>query len=306
MTRDRPNKLWTTYDWADEARQIPTFGDYDGGWGGEVTIGRRFCCGCAPWAIELTYWGLDGPDSYSNPGDAAALYGTPFNLSATGGLQIRGIPATAWFDGSPSHRVWRKDEVHDVEVNLVRNQLVGGPCQRWNVDWLVGFRFFKFRDHLVFGAENAGTGEWAYLDDHVRNYLWGPQTGVNVDYRFAERWRAFVRPVIGAFYNHSTIDYDIHAGADHATQTAYPSIQYPVSASSDHLSFLTQVDFGLGWQITPRLELKGGYRVVALTGMALAEAQVPFYAVDTEAVADIDHNGNLVLHGAFFGATYSF
>ena len=55
MTRDRPNKLWTSYQggsFANQANQIMNTQQASVGWegGGEITFGRYFCCN--QWSIE--------------------------------------------------------------------------------------------------------------------------------------------------------------------------------------------------------------------------------------------------------------
>ena len=49
-----------------------------------------------------------------------------------------------------------------------------------------------------------------------------------------------------------------------------------------------------------------GYRVVAITDIALADDQFPQYIVDVPEIAHIDGHGSLILHGAFAGLTYNF
>jgi hypothetical protein len=310
MSRDRANNLWTTFNSADETQQISTSHDYGWRWGGELTLGRRFCCNCVPWSLEATFWALDTFEVATAPAETVPLYSTPLDMSRLTIPGHVGLSAEDWFGDSPQHRVWRASEFEDVEVNLVRNQFLGCQCQPWNVDWSLGVRYFRFRDHLVFGAEHgpgADAGQWIYLDDEVSNNLIGLQMGFNAEYRFASRWRFFVTPKFGVYDNCMNIDYTVHTSdGTVATQTSYPDRQYPVQASHSGFSFLTQVDVGLGWQITPCWEAKAGYRVLAATGMALSENQVPQYGNDTPVIADIDRNGNLILHGAFFGLTYCF
>ena len=72
------------------------------------------------------------------------------------------------------------------------------------------------------------------------------------------------------------------------------------------MSVLSQIDVGLDWQITQCLSARLGYRVVAATGIGLADNQIPPYLNDIPAIQDIDRNGNLLLHGAFAGVTYCF
>ena len=71
-------------------------------------------------------------------------------------------------------------------------------------------------------------------------------------------------------------------------------------------SVLSQIDVGLDWQITQRLGARVGYRVVAITGVGLADNQIPLYLNDIPAIQDIDRNGSLLVHGAFAGMTYCF
>ena len=88
-----------------------------------------------------------------------------------------------------------------------------------------------------------------------------------------------------------------------ASSETYANPNYPVHATGNDFAFLTQVDVGLDWQLTRHLSLEGGYRVVAVTGVAVADDQVPFYGNDTQAIANIQHNASLLLDGAFVGGT---
>jgi len=46
--------------------------------------------------------------------------------------------------------------------------------------------------------------------------------------------------------------------------------------------------------------------VVAVSSIGLADAQIPFYIVDIPAIADIDKNSDLILHGGFATIGYNF
>ena len=61
-----------------------------------------------------------------------------------------------------------------------------------------------------------------------------------------------------------------------------------------------------GRQATWRWSARVGYRVVVATGIGLTDNQIPFYVTDIPGIRDIDHNGELILHGAFFGLAYNF
>jgi hypothetical protein len=67
-----------------------------------------------------------------------------------------------------------------------------------------------------------------------------------------------------------------------------------------------QIDVGVDWQLSRNWSARVGYRVVALTGVALADDQFPQYIVDMPEIAHIDSHSSLLLHGAFAGLTYNF
>lgn len=311
MTRDKPNTLSTSAEEANLASQ-GHFDDFDWRWGGEVTVGRRFnCCG-AGWGIEATYWTLDESGTEGGPG-IPGPYVTPLFMYGT---DIVGTGTTAgdWFNGSPDHHIARSDEVHNIEINLLRSQVWGQGCDPLNVEVLIGARYFRFRDRLMFSAQNGnpGTydGDWIHLDDDVANELIGGQIGVNAQLRFAPRWKVFVLPKVGLYSNKMNLNYNLYANHDgtylQGSSSTYQPLDYPVHSTYSSISVLTQVDVGVDWDITPHWQATVGYRLVAVTGIALADNQVPSDASNTLAISQIDKNGSLILHGAFAGLTYRF
>ena len=63
---------------------------------------------------------------------------------------------------------------------------------------------------------------------------------------------------------------------------------------------MTRLTLGANWSA------RAGYRVVAITGMGLADDQFPQYINDIPEIENIQHSSSLVLHGAFLGVTYNF
>ena len=308
MGRDRANHAWTTYRTDSEPDQLmhTNDADTDWRWGGEVTLGRRFCCGA--WSVEGTYWTLDPLEGYASMTDPAGVSTT----LTVGQLYFDGTQATAWFDRALEHRIRRDDEIHNVEVNLVRNRFYGnGP---WSLDWLVGLRYFRFQEGLTFStladSANLPLGETrteAYLEDEISNDLLGVQFGFNAEYWWRPRWRFFCKPRFGIYNN--SIDHDFRAALTDgtvATQAEYPGLTYPVQSSKDVVSFMTQLDLGLDWQFARGWSAQMGYRLLVATGIGLADHQIPHFIVDIPEIADIEHNGDLILHGAFVGLTYNF
>ena len=309
MGRGDARRVWTSYATNDEMHQLTNtqFG-MPWTWGGEITIGRRFCYGCVPYALEATYWTTQESANCrvtTNPGNYVS---TPLVIDP---MMFGGEAAQNWFDGAEEHRLWRKDEFHNVEINLLRERLACG-CSPWDANWLVGFRYFRFQEDLTFGSLRQGAVEWgqndgadeAYFSDNITNNLWGVQVGFEVGYRLGGGLRLFIEPKIGIYDNFLDGTFQAHTGAGVDGNGPYGS--YPVHSTRNGLAFLSQVDVGAEWQFTRNWSARVGYRVLAITGTGLADDQFPQYMVDTPEIANIQHTSSLVLSGAFAGLTYCF
>ena len=328
---DKPNKVWTSYKTTDVADQTEhTWHTMDWRAGAEIRFGRRFygdcgqCGDCGDcgggyggggfWAIEAAYWTLDPFTSMSSQ-THPNFVSTPLDFSdvvwANGALP--GLPENL-FDRAQEHRIWRRNEVHSVEVSLIRHRMEYADCSPFRCDWSVGARFFRFEEDLLFGSLDEGGLAFGidptmegYLDDKIINSLVGAQFGCNLSYSLCG-WRLFASPRVGIYNNHIKHRFTGYRGDGElfapAASTGYPP--YPVNSTKDVVSFLTEIDLGLEWQFNPQWSATVGYRLTIATGMGLADHQIPPYVVDTPELADIDYNGYLLLHGGFAGVTYRF
>ncbi len=330
MTRDRPNKVYITYEIGNQTHNDFPNDEFSWRWGGEVRIGRRFCCGCNPgyWAIEASYWTLDEFQSYVSHTVPGGTVGTPLQVQYNQ-FYFRGTSsweqAQIWFGGGPAggvtgeaaeHRLWRRDEVHNVEVNLVRGQWTYGCDSRWDLGWSLGIRYFRFQESWRFGSvmedhyfgESDGRYE-AYFSDLITNNLIGPQIGFDLGYNMGANLRFYLTPKFGIYNNHINNYFQAYVGSGENGRpdpTSGVTGTYPVDSSTNTVSFLTQMDVGFDWRFANQWSARAGYRVVAVSSIGLADAQIPFYTVDIPAIADIDRNGDLILHGAFLTLAYNF
>ncbi|MBN2474212.1 MAG: hypothetical protein JXB62_06375 [Pirellulales bacterium] len=309
MGRDAPNRVWTTYETGAESNQLEL--DVLGWrWGAEIRFGRRFCCN--QWALEAVYWTLDAFEDTRYRSHVNGV-GTPLVVS---GIEFAGRNGTLLFDSAAGHRLTRYNEFHNIELNLIRNQMTSSDYTAlWDIDWLVGMRYFRFEEHWLFGSVAGGywwgqdPSQEAFLDERITNNMLGFQFGLDASYYFNPAWRFFLMPRFGIYNNHIDQYFNAYLGDGTVANPTAASGQtgsYPVIADKDVVSFLTQIDIGLDWQIAPQWTLRAGYRVVLATGIGLADNQIPPYIVDIPELASIDHNGDLILHGATLGVTYNF
>jgi len=304
MSRNDANHVWVSYEnGVNENQLMNTEMSLDWKGGIEARLGRQFCCG--QWALEATYWTLDGFSGFSSVRPAAGVSSPLMFFDVA--------EAEGFFDGAVEHRLWRDNEVHNVELNLIRNALGYGGYDAFDARWLVGIRFFRFDEDLIFGSLGAGGVAFGddpsvegYFADGVENNLVGAQFGLDLGYRRGN-WRLFAAPKVGIYNNHIKHYFAGYSGDGQlftVTAEGYPP--YPVVSSTDVVSFLTEIDVGLQWRFAPRWSAEIGYRVTVATAMALADHQIPPYVVDTPELADIDTNGHLLLHGGFAGLTFWF
>jgi hypothetical protein len=202
-------------------------------------------------------------------------------------------------------------------LNLIEGNIPWSACRKWSHQMLVGVRYFKFDEDLNLATLDAGNS-WgangganeAYLDTSVENDMVGVQIGCLFQHRIGCRGSFFLTPKFGLYNNHIEHRFHLYRGDGVA---AVPSAargmsgSYPVEADTDVVSFMTEVNVGLQWQVSPRWIVFGGYRVVAISGgVALADNQIPQYIIDTPEIEDIDTNGSLVLQGVFLGGAFRF
>ena len=269
--------------------------------------------------MEARYWtlgDLDSSVSHTSPVSATNPYGTVGTPLIVSDIQFDSVPGTAWFDNASEHRLWRRDEVQNVELNIVRGQWCYGQDSPWDLGWSMGVRYFRFQESWKFGSlagpdvtdpahpiyhywgEGGGLYE-AYLRDGITNNLVGPQLGFELGYNMGCNFRFFLRPKVGIYDNQITNNFQAYLGNGVKATTGDSGVPgtYPVNSTTNTVSFLTQVDVGVDWKFARQWSAQVGYRVVAVSSIGLADAQIPFYVVDIPAIAEIDKNSDLILHG---------
>ena len=314
MTRDSPNRVWTSYETDNEPNQIMNTCDADMQWlwGGEVRLGRSFCCDA--FTIEGSYWWLNQKTVQASVTNANGV-STPLNMSYLVVCPDSQL-MTALFDNAAEHRLWRSNEVHNIEANII----CGGPENRWcgwRPRFLTGVRFFRFEEDLLFGSLAGGATSWGpdqaedqgYLRDKVTNNLVGWQFGFLLESPEYNRLQFISAIKFGIFNNYTENHFDLYRGDGYrafSQEESGMSVSYPIDSSNNFFSTLAEIDLGIQWNFSRCLSAVVGYRLVAVSGICLADSQIPPYIIDEPEIRRIDNNGDLLLHGAFAGLTFRF
>jgi hypothetical protein len=315
LNRGDARRIWVSANAADLREQLMTTNvPLAWRWGGEVQVGRRFCYECTPWALEGTFWTTNNftGEETSTRGVANGVF-CPLDINNITFYFPGGTSATArdYFLGTDSITVARRNEFYNLEINLLREQLPWTCDSPWLIGWGLGVRYFRFQESLTLSTSKAGTGN-AFFRDTVNNNLIGPQINFDLAYQACNSVRLFVSPSFGVFGN--IVDSRFEAQAAPAASSAYVNgandiagyPNFPTQGNVAGLAFLTQVDLGVDWQFTQNWSARVGYRVMAVTGTALADDQFPQYMCDTPDMENPQHTSSLLLHGAFLGVTYNF
>ena len=319
MGRNDPNRVWFTYQSNNNANELMNGQDartsWQGGW--EMTIRRTFACD--NWRLEATYWGLarmEGNAAVTHPDFVSSTL--IFTDVVYADPSIPGLPEDLFF-GAYEQRLWRTNEIHNVEVNLVRHR-IPWEGHRLGIDWLAGIRYFRFDERLTYGSRihegawGANPEEEGFLSDRIENNLIGVQLGFDMHYPIGKCLEFVCTPKIGLYNNHIHNRFDAYRGdGEIFAPNPNPPVgdpvpgRYPVISSDDRFAVLSQLDARIQWHVTPRWNVYLGYRLVCVSEIGLADAQFPPYVVDiVDSIAHIDSNGDLLLHGAFAGMSIAF
>ena len=320
LGRTSANKDWTTFDQANQAHQLLYFTGPSWGGGVDTRIGYWFGCGCCGdpcscsntcgasgrFGIEAAYWGVWGMNGSNSVTDPTNQLGTVQNDGFVGFHAPD--DASTWFDNAHSVTLSRDDTVNNVEVNFMWMPCCDS-CNRFQMTALFGVRYFRFTDNLTWDqfanpanpALPVGASDEAIVNANVQNNLIGFQIGAYLNYQICNRWSVFAVPKIGIYGNHIT-GLNSMALAD-GTQATFDANGDALNfhTSANVFSMLGSLDVGFNWAFSRNWSVIGGYRVVAVSGLALGDNQIPQFFADEAGWKTVKTNGDLILDGAFAG-----
>lgn len=316
MTRDQRGGLVTTIDSTTLASQA----NFGNPWHGGIEVGTGWCFGSnGNQAIEAVYWGLYPATQTVT---ATGSLNSTLNFSD---LDYNGASANAAFTGSTAQQVQYGFNINSVEVNLVGNGCCGGPfgcgmcggCNGrggspWGFGYVAGFRYINFNENWLFSGDTTDqqiNGDPTELNYRVQlnNNLFGFQLGSGLSYCLTNRLSAYTIAKFGVYDNYMTQSQRIFGTAGNATVNIGPNAgqDFNITASDSRVAFVGQIDFGGRWAVTDNWSVNFGYRLVGLTGVAIAQTNVQQTNFQNlQGIADPQATGSFILHGAFVGATY--
>lgn len=181
-------------------------------------------------------------------------------------------------------------ELYSTEFNLRRR-----------MDWLtplIGFRWVELEEQFgVAGMEPPTPGiPYSYRYD-THNHMYGVQVGAEVilwDRGGPLRVDGVFKA--GVYYNEADLDAAFAYGPapDEAEQVVFEQ-----SWAEPHTSFLGEVGLGASWQASDWLNLRGGYQLTWIEGVALAPEQIPSTDLFVPFNTEVNTGGSPLYHGPY-------
>ena len=172
-----------------------------------------------------------------------------------------------------------------------------------------GFRWFQFEDSIDFAFDVDGragfTANDIYDTTSTENDLFGYQFGSRLIYCLHNRVNLNVGGKFGVYGNRAEFRHRLGTQDQAAYLSAMPDLEIDYVTKDTVLSTLGEFDLGLGVRCTNAWTVRGGYRVIGVTGLASADNYSRDYSSEASASA-LHADTSLVLHGAYVGADFNF
>jgi hypothetical protein len=187
----------------------------------------------------------------------------------------------------------------------------GGPLERpcsgsSQLALSQGFRWFQFNDDFRFtGTDGVAL---AAFDSNAQNDLFGYQLGGRWNYCVSRRVNLGLGARFGAYANNVEVSQQVTDSANVVRYgSATPASRTPVLMRDRGtvLSGLGEVDLGLGFRMTDCWTVRGGYRVMGISGVATSVGMIKHEMFRENLVADHEANDSVLLHGAYVGSEFN-
>ena len=274
---------------------------------GGVSFGltKRNCNGNG---IQFGYWGLyPGQQNSQILGPGLSSYLTGFNsLAVAPGAQN----LLNYYNNSDSNRIYRDNEIHSAEGNLLRN---GGNYttrggRAGNFEMLGGMRWFQFNEDFRYSAFYAAANP-SQVDYTINNTntLLGFQIGGRNQLCLSDRLTLITATKLGAFNNRINSDQSItDSNGNFAYRTALGVDDYNYSSTKNDLALLGELDMGMAYRFSQNARATFGYRVLGINGLALAPSQIPRNFDNGAEISSINSNNSLILGGGYAGLEFCY
>ncbi|QDV63736.1 BBP7 family outer membrane beta-barrel protein [Crateriforma conspicua] len=185
------------------------------------------------------------------------------------------------------------------------------PCNgRLQIVSSHGFRWFQFDDKTQLAYNINGTAGYQFDDIYdtscVENDLFGYQAGGRLVFCLTNRLNLNCSGKFGLYGNHAQAYRRV--GTENVTAYRFgdPMDLAETNIEDTVLATLGELDLGLGYRLSNAWTVRGGYRVMGLSGVATSTSQIAQDYGTSRHPDTIHATDSVFLHGAYVGADFNF
>ena len=172
-----------------------------------------------------------------------------------------------------------------------------------------GFRWFQAKDELEL-AYNVNTVAGYQADDlyenlEVENNLYGYQFGGRLSYCLNHRLNLNVGGKFGIYGNHAEMRHRVGTLNDTAYRNGVATDLIDTDSSDTVLATLGELDLGLGYRISCAWSIRGGYRLLGMSGVATAVDSLPTDYYSVASSGQVHADDSYILHGGYAGLEFN-
>jgi hypothetical protein len=236
-------------------------------------------------------------------GIEANLYG--FGLMGARRAAFTNCRPTPFLDGCSTHA--RRHSFGGATGPLIRDD-----AGRMRMVTSHGFRWFQAKDFVERGYDVDGTlgfqADDIYEKVNIQNNLYGYQFGAQLTYMMTCRLNLNVGGKGGLYGNQVEMENCIGSRNTLAYQTATtaPLCNGTSADASDiALATLGELDLGLGYRVSCAWSVRGGYRLLGMTGVANAIDSHPASYASLNDAFRVKADDSYILHGGYVGLEFN-
>jgi hypothetical protein len=155
-------------------------------------------------------------------------------------------------------------------------------------------------------TDPAPSSRITIFDDlDTENEMLGYQFGGTLTYCLGSRLDLNIGGKFGIFGNRATMRHRLGTDTQVAYLTPGGTDNIDTESSDTVLSTLGELDLGLGCRVTRGWTVRGGYRVMGITGVANAVDSRGFAYTNIPEISQVHADDSYLLHGAYVGAQFN-
>lgn len=183
---------------------------------------------------------------------------------------------------------------------------VGGGCcgaSRLSMTGVFGVRYLRIDEDFMYRAnfenETASTTGYISHSVDVDNHLVGAQFGCNAIYRCgcSGRWALHCNSVVGVYGNHSEVWNRMDAPTSGGNVTLQNGDNFNLRYEDDNIAMIGELRVGGSYQYSCNWRMFGGYRLLGVSGVALAFDQISDANISAAQTSYVNSNSSIFTHG---------